>query len=224
MIFGVYGILLTRCKKVYKNVYYMVTITKEKFINVFRERSITLFTWNDFLEVFDIRPETAKAFLNRLKKGRIIQSLVRGKYVFLLSRKQAGDYEIANFIYTPSYISLESALSVYGIINQFPYQVTSISLKRKKEFKIKSKVFTFSQIKDDFYKDYQKEGEYLIATPQKAVFDFLYLVYKGSRSRKNLDLLQLGGAGLNKKSLANYVVKTSKDEKFIKFCKEQKII
>jgi len=202
----------------------MVTITKEKFINVFREKSITLFTWNDFLEVFDIKSETAKAFLSRLKKGGIIQPLVRGKYIFLLSRKQADDYEIANFIYTPSYVSLESALSLYGIISQFPYQVTSISLKRKREFKIRNKVFTFSQIKTDFYKDYKKKGKYLIATPQKAVFDFFYLVYKGSRSRKNLSLLQLERAKLSKKILVDYITKMSKDEKFIKFCKGQKLI
>lgn len=202
----------------------METITKEKFINAFREKSISLFSWQDIFKIFDINPDAAKALFQRLKKRKIIQSLTRGKYLFLLAKKPPEDFEIANFLYKPSYISLETALSFYGIIDQFPYQVTSVSLRKTNNFKIDKKMFTYAHIKPDLFKDYKKENNFLIASPQKAVFDFLYLVYKGGRGKKNLELLHLKNGNLNKNKVRAYIQLIFKDQKFLNFCQNQKVI
>lgn len=203
----------------------METITRDKFINIFRDKSISLFTWEDLFKIFNFNSNTAKALLGRLKKRGIIRPLTRGKYLFLLAKKLPEDFEIANFIYGPSYISLESALSFYGIIDQFPYQITSITFRKARNFEVNGKNFVYSHIKRSLFLDYRKENDYLIATPQKAVFDFFYLTYKGGKSKNNLKLLHPERNGLTKKSLRMYIEKLAKkDQKFISFCKNQKII
>lgn len=204
----------------------METITKEKFINVFREKSISLFGWGDVFKIFDINHNAAKALFQRLKKGKVVQPLRRGKYLFLLAHKLPEDFEIANFLYQPSYISLETSLSFYGIIDQFPYQILSVTLRKTKTFKVEKKSFVYAHIKPEFFRDFKKEGGYLIATPEKSVFDFLYLVYKGGRSKSNLRLLRLDKMNLDKTKLADYINKLAQkqDQKFIRFCQNEDII
>ena len=204
----------------------MEMITKEKFISVFKEKSIVLFTSQDIFKIFKIQPLAAKALLQRLKKRKIIQPLTRGKYLFLFAPKIPEEFEIANFLHQPSYVSLESALSFYGLIDQFPYQVFSITLEKTKSFKVGEKNFVYTHIKPEFFKDYKKEGNFLIATPEKSVFDFLYLVYKGARTKNSLKLLNLERVNLSRVKLEEYIGKLSleKDKNFIKFCKNQGII
>ncbi len=204
----------------------METITKEKFIRTFREKQITLFSGQDIFKLFSLKPSSAKALLGRLKEGEIIKPLTRGKYLFLLAATPPEEFEIANFIYAPSYVSLESALSFYGIIEQFPYQISSITLKKTKLLKIGEKTFTYSRIKPEFFIDYQREKNFLIAGPKKAIFDFLYFAYKGIRTKNNLRLLRPERINLKKSALKEYLLEIAgkKDKNFIRFCQKQKII
>ena len=204
----------------------MGSITQAIFINIFRKKSISLFTWADIFKLFNLTPPAAKALLKRLRDRKIIKSLVRGKYMFQLAARAPEDFEIANFIYPPSYVSLESALSLYGILDQFPYQVTSVTLRKTRVFKINGKAFSYAHIRPGLYSGYRKENNCLIADPLKAVFDFLYMVYKGGRSAASLGLLRLEENNLNKERLEAYIEKSmeSRDTKFIRFCKNRGMI
>ena len=217
---------MTRCGKVYKNRYYMETITKDRFIKIFQDKSISLFTLDDILKIFEIRSNTAKSLLARLKKRNVIGSLTKGKYQFLMARKIPEDFLVANFLYSPSYVSLESALSYYGLIDQFPYQITSVTFKKNKTIETENKKFVYNHVKGAFFVDYKKtQEEYLIASPQKAVFDLIYLVYKGGRAKSILDLLNLDRGELKKENLKDYFNNLAKnDSKFLSFCKNQKLI
>ena len=204
----------------------METITKDKFIKIFQDKSISLFTLDDILKIFEIRSNTAKSLLARLKKRNVIGSLTKGKYQFLMARKIPEDFLVANFLYSPSYVSLESALSYYGLIDQFPYQITSVTFKKNKTIETENKKFVYNHVKEAFFVDYKKtQEEYLIASPQKAVFDLIYLVYKGGRAKSILDLLNLDRGELKKESLKDYFNNLAKnDSKFLSFCKNQKLI
>lgn len=83
-------------------------------------------------------------------------------------------------------MSLETALSFYGILDQFPYTVTSITTKKTREVKCRGKVFSYSQIKKDYFNGFKKQDNFLIAHPEKAVFDFAYFAYNGLRSKETL--------------------------------------
>lgn len=95
---------------------------------------------------------------------------------------------IANFIYSPSYISLESALNYYSIIPDIPFGTTSVTIKKTKIFKIKSYgVFYYNHLKSDLFFGYknvivEKNYSYNIAFPEKALFDYIYLKAKGITS------------------------------------------
>lgn len=206
----------------------METITKDRFIRILKEKGIVLFNYEDLFKLFGVNAaSTAYNLLSRLKKAKIIESVARGKYYFNYSSYTPSDYAIANFIFSPSYVSLESALSFYDLINQFPYQITSATPERTRNFLFGQKKFSFTHLRSEYYTDYVKKDDFLIATPVKAIFDFVYLVYKGSRSKENLGLLIFPKDGTVKSEFADYlknVVERFGEKKFWKFCQNQKLI
>src|SRR5258705_210846 len=70
-----------------------------------------------------------------LKSGDLIQ-IRRGLYVLGQKHRMTDVnlFELAQRVYGPSYISLESALSYHGLIPEAVYAVTSVCMKRSKEF------------------------------------------------------------------------------------------
>jgi predicted transcriptional regulator of viral defense system len=117
------------------------------------------------------------SWLDRLVENKVLDKLERGKFV--LSETEVNSFKLANFIYSPSYISLESALNYYGILSQFPVEQTSVTVKKSRQKKIQGKLFSYAHIKKDLYWGYAKLEDYLIATPEKAMIDLFYLESKG---------------------------------------------
>jgi predicted transcriptional regulator of viral defense system len=185
-----------------------------KIIEKLRQKEFSLFTASDFKKIFQIKKEnTAYKILERLTKKGIIKRLTKRKYLFTFL--ESDDFQIANFLYPPSYISLESALSFYGITTQFPYQITSVTPKKTKIIKTLNKEFSYSHLKPDLFFGYEKKDKFLIALPEKALFDYLYLCSKGLRSFEKDDFdLKI----INKKKFLSLLKKT-KQEKLIKLLK-----
>jgi len=100
--------------------------------------------------------------------------------------------QIANLLYGPSYISMEWALSFYGMIPERVHTVTSMTLGRNKEYHTPVGDFSYSTLSSESYslgitqkKSPDFVGSFLIASPEKALAD---LVFKRC---KNLDKDQL---------------------------------
>jgi hypothetical protein len=108
-------------------------------------------------------------------------SLVRvrkGLYVFgeryrrtLVSREV-----LANLIYGPSYISLDYALSIHGLIPERVTEVTCMTAAEKRRFTTPFGVFSYRPLSLHRYApgiDWAGEGEarYLLASPEKALVD-----------------------------------------------------
>ena len=160
------------------------TVTKIKFIQAFKEKGIIFFDATDLRKIFGLKNEnTIKHLLASLDQQKIIKRIKRGRYLFLFSDKKPTDFAVANNIMIPSYISLESALSYYGFLDQFPYRITSITLAKPRRFKIDKKEFVFSKIKKEYFKDFIRIDDFLIASKEKAVFDYFYFIYKGLRPK-----------------------------------------
>lgn len=116
-----------------------------------------------------------------VKQGRLIE-LKRG--IYTLSEKwedkTLSPYLLANIIYSPSYISLESALSHYNLIPERVEVITSVTSKKTQTFENKFGKFTYRHIKQSCYEFFiankdKSNLEYFIATPEKALLDYLYL-------------------------------------------------
>jgi predicted transcriptional regulator of viral defense system len=92
------------------------------------------------------------------------------KYLFL----------VANKVYEPSYVSMESALAYYEIIPETVLGVTSISSRKTKQYKSNWGVFSYRSIKPQYMIGYQiieySPGyKFKIASLEKAIVDYLYL-------------------------------------------------
>ena len=92
-------------------------------------------------------------------------------------------FELAQYIYGPSYISLESALSFHQLIPEAVYTVTSVCSKRSKEFHTPLGQFSYLHLPiENFYLGValikQNGYSFFMAKPWKAICDFIYCYKK----------------------------------------------
>ena len=164
-----------------------------------KQKNINLFTPLD-VGRFLGRSKVATTFLiHRLKKQGYIESVKRGLFKF--SDQSVSDLYLANRLYEPSYISLEFALSYYGVIPETVYEITSVSPKATRRFEALGKVYSYHRIKKTAFTGYavqkQKGFSFAIADPEKAFVDTLYyrlLSGKKPLSRFNKDKINAAKA------------------------------
>ena len=115
-----------------------------------------------------------------IKKGLLVK-LRNGHYAFPeYLEEPASPFYIANRIYRPSYISLHSALAFYGLIPEAVVQVTSVSPLKTVEFKNRFGIFSYKSVQPALIfgydqKPFLKSITMLMAQPEKALLDLLYL-------------------------------------------------
>lgn len=142
-------------------------------------------TLNKF-EVFSMRdienliPQFNKKNLNNWQKKGYVVKLRNSLYCFSdISLDQEMLFNIANKIYKPSYISLESALWYYSYIPEAVFQVTSISTLKTNNFENKFGDFIYKSIKKRAFFGYKiidiNGNRYKIADPEKAIIDYLHI-------------------------------------------------
>jgi predicted transcriptional regulator of viral defense system len=131
----------------------------------------------------DIRKIDQKFYPSRLSQWQekgYIKKLRRGYYVFAdTSLNEEKLFLIANHLYSPSYVSLESALSYYGLIPEGVYSITSVGTKKTARFQTPVADFVYRNIRPQLLFGYHLKkiaGQgYKIAEIEKAVLDYLYL-------------------------------------------------
>lgn len=115
---------------------------------------------------------------NWIKKGHLIM-LRRGLYLIAEVSKKVDPMVVSTKIYPPSYVSMEMALSYYGIIPEAVFTVTSVTTRKTKEFKNSMGVFSYQKIKKEAFGGFETKKQngisFNLALPEKAVVDFLYL-------------------------------------------------
>ena len=106
--------------------------------------------------------------------------LKRGVYILSddLRKQPLSMGFISNFLLSPSYISLEYALSYYDLIPEAVMVYTSVSTKKTTKFKTPLGVFDYRSIKESLFFGFTKatdQGQgHFIAYPEKAILDFFY--------------------------------------------------
>jgi predicted transcriptional regulator of viral defense system len=89
-------------------------------------------------------------------------------------------FMMANKLYAPSYVSLESALAYYQAIPESVLGVTSISSRKTQQFESEWGSFSYRSVKPTYMFGYQvvevnPKRKFAIARLEKAVLDYLYL-------------------------------------------------
>lgn len=120
--------------------------------------------------------------IQRLIASQDIVRIRKGLYVFAEPyRKQAIVREqLANLIYGPSYVSLETALSFHGLIPERVTTITSVTGGRSREFSTPFGVFAYHHLSLARYAvgaimETCAGMPFLIASPEKALADKIWM-------------------------------------------------
>ena len=142
--------------------------------------------------LWDNSPDSRYGKVKRLLKQGKLLHLRRGLYSMteaLGYPDKPHPFELAQYIYGPSYISLESALSFHKLIPETVYTVTSATVKRSNEFQTPLGLFSYSHLHpDNFYTEVElvteNNHQFFMAKPWKAICDYI------SCYKKNWDSLE----------------------------------
>ncbi len=140
-------------------------------------KEFPVFSLNEIRKIearFDLRRLNEWAAKNYIKKVK------RGYYLFSdLQINEQVLFLIANAIYQPSYVSLEMAFSLYHLIPEAVYGVTSVTSLKTNRFKTSVGSFVYKHIKPELMFGYElreyNNHRYMVAEIEKALLDYLYL-------------------------------------------------
>ncbi|MFC1522296.1 type IV toxin-antitoxin system AbiEi family antitoxin domain-containing protein [Elusimicrobiota bacterium] len=164
---------------------------------------ISVFTDKEFRQLLGLSPSAAKFMLIRYTARGLLTRLRRGLYC--IRDSSPSSFVLANRLYKPSYISMETALSYYHLIPESVHAVVSVSAKPTREFDVMGTAYIYRTIKRDSYRGYRmiKIGNenVLLAEKEKALADYLYFAFlkKGVLSER------LNIKGINRKLLVQYI-------------------
>ncbi len=138
----------------------------------------TVLTTKDLSLVWEeIVPNNLKAKISYYVKTGALIRLTRGIFA---KDKNYDPKELATSIYLPSYISFETVLREAGVIFQY-YETIFVASKWPKTVKIGNNNVTFRKLKDSILFNpagIKNDGQYSIATPERAFLDTIYLFPK----------------------------------------------
>ncbi|MFZ0451943.1 MAG: type IV toxin-antitoxin system AbiEi family antitoxin domain-containing protein [Desulfatiglandaceae bacterium] len=153
------------------------------------------FSRDEVAHILGVQLDSASVLLHRYMKKGLVTRLKRGLYARteVLERLEFPDlFRISNILQVPSYVSLYTALSFFGITTQMQRNyVEAISLKRTRYFRAGRFTFRFARIRHSLYGGFLREEGMFIASPEKAFLDVCYLASLG-RYRPDIPSLDLG--------------------------------
>jgi len=143
-------------------------------LGLIRERMAPCFTTREAAAVLGQSAASASDTLDRLSKDGLIKLVRRGHW--------AADPKITPLAYAawttsplPAYVSLYTALYHRGLIQQIPRAVYVVSLGRTETIETAIGTYSVHQIAPPLFGGYDDRDGILMATPEKAVFDTLYM-------------------------------------------------
>lgn len=129
---------------------------------------------------------TKKGYIGRIKRG----------LYFFADKKEKISPELASFLLCqPSYLSMESTLSYYGIIPEIVHSQTAVTPKVTRKFTNNFGNFIYHHIDPRLFFGYVPvelpEGKYLRAEPEKALLDYFYFNLGKINSQDDIDELRM---------------------------------
>jgi len=162
---------------------------------------------SSLLNVDGLSPQQTKLQLVRwVNAGKLLQ-LRRGLYVFNAPyrRVEPHPFLLANRLKKGSYVSLQSALAHFGMIPEHAPVVTSVTTGRPEELSTPLGLFVFRHVRRNLFKgarsiEIAPGQSALVALPEKALLDLVYLTPRGDSSPhlESLRLQNLSALGVER--------------------------
>jgi len=138
-----------------------------------------VFTTHELAAVSGKSSSNVTQSLNVLAKNRIITKIFRGIWADAGSEK-VSPYAVVPFLLPRqrAYVSFLSALHLHGMIGQIPQVVMLATCAHTKTIRTAAGVFELHQIAPRLFNGfvwYRGTGSFLIAEPEKALVDSIYL-------------------------------------------------
>ena len=147
--------------------------------NLFRERLhwLKLFSLTDIRKAF---PSFDSRRLVEWQSKGYIKKVINRWYIFAdVSAEERLLLWTSNRIYHPSYISMETALSYYGLIPETVYTTTAVGTLKTKSFDTPLGAFSYRHLKPALFFGYRlldwKGFPIKMAEPEKVILDYFYL-------------------------------------------------
>jgi predicted transcriptional regulator of viral defense system len=147
--------------------------------------------------MLNLTRESARTTASRLVKRGILVRLQRDLYT--LANRKYSLFSLANALYQPSVISLETALNYWGIIVQVPQTIFSIA-QASYRCVVDNTEFVYRRMPPDLFRFGQVKAEdFFISEAEKALLDTLYMKSKGLAELlpEDIDLAKLDDELLN---------------------------
>ena len=117
--------------------------------------------------------------IHQLVKSGILERVTKGLYIAgpALQAERPDPFLLANQILGPSYVSVESALSYYGLIPERVYTITSMTTKAARQYTTPVGTFTYTRLSLPYYSfgvrsvQLTKQQRVMMASPEKALLD-----------------------------------------------------
>lgn len=144
------------------------------------QKKLSMYPIFSLQDVQKIAPNFYRIQLDRWQKKGYIKR-IKKEYYYFTDREidQNFLFYSSNKIYSPSYISLEKAFQYYDFIPEEIFQITSVSSKKTTKFTTSLGNFSYRHIKPSIFFGYRMidygKQKILLAEPEKAVLDYLYL-------------------------------------------------
>ena len=146
----------------------------------------------DAAALLQVSASNATTILRRLGAEGMILHLSRGRW---LVDKKLDRLALPELISAPhpAYISLQSALFHHGLIEQIPSILYAVTPARPRQFRTPMGTISFHRMPPELFTGFElsSSSDAKIATPEKALFDLLYLAPGRSRLFSTLPELSI---------------------------------
>jgi predicted transcriptional regulator of viral defense system len=136
----------------------------------------------DVAALLQVSTSNATTILRRLATEAMIVHLSRGRW---LMNKKIDRFALPELILAPSpaYVSAQSALFHHGMIEQIPAVIYAITPARPRRVQTPMGTISFHRMPPELFTGFElsSASDAKIATPEKALFDLLYLAPGRSR-------------------------------------------
>ncbi len=132
------------------------------------------------VDVIKIFPGFDSKRLVEWQKKNYLRKIINKWYVFTeIPMDEMLLYRVSNCIYKPSYVSLETALSFYGLIPENVFSPQAISTRKTISYSTPLGTFFYRSIKTPLFFGYlvhhKDKLPVMLAEIEKALLDYLYL-------------------------------------------------